>query len=371
MAARGGGVLDFTSALYLGLQHPSSSLPPWQALTLGKPAVLESPPGMQAVERELAALTGCDDAVLSSSTLHAFVDLFAMLAERDTTIVLDRNSYPIAQWVARQAAVPGRRVTVLGGEGRSEVKRAVSRAQTARTVIVTDGLSPATGIVSPLGFYANLAAESGGLLVVDDTQAFGVLGESASRSAPYGIGGGGSLRHAGIRSDRVVVVNSLAKAFGVPMAMVGGNHRLIETLRRTALTRVHCSPPSMAVIGAAAHALQLNRHHGDTLRDRLARRVAQLRSGLRELGLAASRSLFPVQPIRLTRGMAATVHSRLLQRRVRAVLSGRPLFRAQVSLLVTTRHTPDDIDAAIACLAWATGAETGHTTGVSGYEYRS
>ena len=38
-------VLDFTSALYLGLRHPSSSLRPWSGLTTGKPAVLEPPRG--------------------------------------------------------------------------------------------------------------------------------------------------------------------------------------------------------------------------------------------------------------------------------------------------------------------------------------
>ena len=35
-----GTVLDFTSALYLGLQHPSRSLRPWRQFTTGAPAAL-------------------------------------------------------------------------------------------------------------------------------------------------------------------------------------------------------------------------------------------------------------------------------------------------------------------------------------------
>jgi 8-amino-7-oxononanoate synthase len=347
-------MLDFTSSLYLGLQHPSWSLPPWQALTLGKPAALESPPGMRRLEQELAALTGCDDVLLASSTLHAFVDLFAMLAGRDTAIVLDRNSYPVAHWAARQAAVSGSRVIVLGGQGPEEVKRALCGSPAARPVIVTDGISPATGMASPIASYADIAEERGGLLVVDDTQALGILGEAANRSAPYGIGGGGSLRHAEVRSDKVVVVNSLAKAFGVPVAMMGGSNTLIARLRRSSLMRVHCSPPSMATIGAAARALQQNQRHGEALRARLAHNVARLRRALTSLGMAASRSLFPVQPLRLPQGMAVPVQSRLLRRGVRAVLQGRSPSRAHVSFLLTARHAPNDIDEAIERLRWAT-----------------
>ena len=54
----------------------------WDRLTLGKPAALESPPGAREVEGELAALTGCERAVLAPSTLHLFWDLFGILAKQ-------------------------------------------------------------------------------------------------------------------------------------------------------------------------------------------------------------------------------------------------------------------------------------------------
>jgi len=44
-------VLDFTSALYLGLRHPSGSLRPWARFTLGVPAALAAPP--EAEQKEL------------------------------------------------------------------------------------------------------------------------------------------------------------------------------------------------------------------------------------------------------------------------------------------------------------------------------
>ena len=68
-------MLDFTSALYLGLRHPSPSLRPWPGLTTGKPAALQPAPGSAAIAGEFAALVGCERATPAASTLHLFWDL--------------------------------------------------------------------------------------------------------------------------------------------------------------------------------------------------------------------------------------------------------------------------------------------------------
>jgi 8-amino-7-oxononanoate synthase len=224
-------------------------------------------------------------------------------------------------------------------------------------IVVTDGILPASGSLAPIAEYANLAAGRSGLVLVDDTQALGILGSSANGSSPYGVGGGGLLRNADIQSEEVVLVSSLAKAFGVPVAMVGGSTPLISSLRGSSLMRTHCSPPSVAVIAAAAHALQQNRRHGDALRARLARNVSRLRRGLNYLGIAASRSLFPVQPLRLAGTTATSVHSKLQQAGVSALLQ-RTSSGAQLTFVVTARHSPEEIDEAMETLAHALGTET-------------
>jgi 8-amino-7-oxononanoate synthase len=69
-------MLDFTSALYLGIRHPSRSLRPWSQFTTGKPAALELAPGAEAITTVLAELQGCERVTLLPSTLHLFFDLF-------------------------------------------------------------------------------------------------------------------------------------------------------------------------------------------------------------------------------------------------------------------------------------------------------
>ena len=76
-------MLDFTSALYLGLGHPSASLAPWRALTLGRPAALEEPPGGRGLARDLALLMGGEAGLLYPSTLHLFRDLFQVAASKE------------------------------------------------------------------------------------------------------------------------------------------------------------------------------------------------------------------------------------------------------------------------------------------------
>lgn len=364
-------MLDFTSALYLGLQHPSLGLPAWTSLTLGKPAALEEPPGMRAVEQKLAALTGCDDVMLASSTLHAFFDLFAMLAGPGTAVYIDRSSYPIPRWAAQRGCTESA-TTFFSCHDAAELGRALFRSGGVRPLIVTDGLSPAIGVVAPIAQYAALAARRRGLVLVDDTQGLGILGASANADRPYGIGGGGSLRNTEVRSDEVIVVNSLAKSFGVPVAMVGGGAQLIASLRSSSPVRSHCSPPSVAVIAAAAQALEQNRRHGEALRLRLARNVARLHSGLKQLGIAASRSLFPIQPLRLPSATAVRVHSTLLQRGVRTVLQRNSESGAQLTFLITARHTAPEMDEALENLAYALEAGTHlRPIGVSTYDTES
>ena len=100
-------MLDFTSALYLGIRHPSRSLRPWSQLTTGKPAALESPPSSQAVARALAELQGCERVTLLPSTLHLFFDLFEVLRREGIRLYVDAGAYPMARWGAERAASRG------------------------------------------------------------------------------------------------------------------------------------------------------------------------------------------------------------------------------------------------------------------------
>ena len=286
-------MLDFTSALYLGMRHPAAALAPWRSLTLGQPAALREPPGAGGLAASLAALQGCEAACVLPSTLHLFWDLFGMLAAEPLAILVDGGSYAIARWGAERAQALGLPLQVFpSGEVRILRRLAAGWARTGRRpLILADGYVPGSEQAPPLGAYAAIARQGRGYLLLDDTQVLGVSGAQ----------GGGSARQHGLRGGHdeqgghLLIGASLAKGFGVPLAVLAGSRQLLRRFEAHSQTRVHASPPSQAVLAAARRALVLNAEHGDVLRARLADRVAQWRAGMAAAGIACRGGGFPVQ----------------------------------------------------------------------------
>lgn len=362
-------MLDFASALYLGLRHAHEDLQPWEALTRGRPAALISDALTTGIERGLAQLVGAQAACLSPSTLHLFWDLFCELARRSLAeraapllICVDSGSYPIARWGVERAQLRGgSSVEAFAAHdiGALQALIDVARRQGRRPVVVVDGLDPASGQVAPVDDYLRLVEPMGGWVVVDDTQALGILGAAPSPAQPFGSGGGGSRAWLGRRSSSLVLVASLAKGLGVPVAMLGATTELVTDLLLHAPTRVHCSPPSAAVLSACSLALELNQSVGDQLRRQLAENIVRFRKGLLRCGLAASGGFFAVQTPEVG-DRAAQVHRYLERMGLRSVLhrsrAGAP---TQMSFLIRADHTLAEIDSAVLLLRHALKSTAG------------
>lgn len=351
-------MLDFTSALYLGMRHPSEALEPWEQFTTGVPAALATPTRARTLAAALADLQGCEQATLGTSTLHLFWDVFGMLAGEGMAIYMDDGIYPIARWGIERAAAQGVRVRSFPHHDGKTLRRLLERdiSSHLRPVVVVDGYCPGCARPAPLVDYWKSAREFGGYLIMDDTQAFGVFGRGPGNGLPYGSGGGGMLRWHKLEDRHVLVISSLAKGFGVPVAVLAGSRWAIECFERQSETSTHCSPPSNAVLNALANALALNRGCGDAVRRRLSSLVGHFRRRLRAVGLTATGGLFPVQTIdALPTGQTAEIHESLAGMGVKAILR-RDRCRPGVllSFILNARHTPAMIDLAVRRLAHAT-----------------
>jgi 8-amino-7-oxononanoate synthase len=344
---------DFTSVLYLGMTHPHEALPPWRHLTTGRPAALLSSLRAERLARRFARFTGHEAAALGSSTLHVFWDLFEGLAGDGIVIHCDAGAYPIARWGIERVAARGVRVVAFPKHDVAALAANLAReGGAARPVVVADGLCPLSGRPAPLRDYARLCRSFDGTLVVDDTQGIGLFGRNPSEANPYGEGGAGTPAWCAAHGGDILVVSSLAKAFGAPLAVLAGSRAQVERFKAASLTRIHCSPPSMAAISAAEAALALNTAEGPVRRGRLLGLVRLFRDGLARLGLAAHGGCFPFQTLQQAAGDAATLHERLQRAGVRTVLhraarSGRPLL----TFVLTCLHTPQDIAFALQALA--------------------
>jgi 8-amino-7-oxononanoate synthase len=347
-------MFDFTSALYLGLRHPTGSLRPWAQLTSGRPGALPTPARQVRVAQALARLQGCEMATLSSSTLHLFWDLFGVLAGGSVAMYMDAGTYAIAQWCVERAAargVPVRRFPHHDPEAlRRQLRHDARRG--LQPLVVADGFCTGCGGSAPLAVYLENVREYGGYLILDDTQALGIFGHSPGPDAPYGRDGGGSLRRSNVSGPDMLVVSSLAKGFGVPVAVLAGSELMVRDFEARSQTRVHCSPPSAAVIHAAEQALGGNEQCGDNLRLRLAQLVRHFRSKLKQIAPSGTGGLFPVQTLVPAPGLdVKTLYDRLLQWGIRTVLHrGRNGHCPRISFLITALHRQSEIDRAVDAL---------------------
>lgn len=350
-------MIDFTSALYLGMHHASCQLPSWTQLTRGVPAALVEPSPTRRLAPAMARLQGCERATFAPSTLHLSWDLFGLLARDSVAIYVDDGAYPIARWGIERAAargVPVRSFPHHDAQALHTLLRQTARAR-VKPLIVTDSFSPGSGQPAPLDSYLESARAFEGYLIMDDTQALGIFGQTPDASAPYGHGGGGMLRAVGITDRNVLALSSLAKGFGVPVAVLSGSRAVVKYFEEQSETRVHCSPPSMVHLLAVEQALAINDREGDAIRSRLSQLVGYFRRRMAAAGFSLGGGLFPVQTlVNQTKFDVLQIHERLLQLGIRTVLhrhQGRQ--EARLSFIITALHALSQIDDAVSALIQA------------------
>ncbi|MBD7917541.1 aminotransferase class I/II-fold pyridoxal phosphate-dependent enzyme [Cellulomonas sp. Sa3CUA2] len=344
-------MLDLTSSLFLGLHHPAGGPGGWASLTTGRAAALDEPAAARRVAARVAARLGAPAGVVHRSVLHALVDVVDLLAP--SVVLVDAAAYPLVR-LAAGATAPV--VRTFGHHDVDDVVRLLAGeragrgwgARSGRPVVVTDGWCAACNRPAPLAALERVVRAAGGTLVVDDTQAFGVLGP----------GGSGTWRWAGGRPVGAVQVVSLAKGLGAPLTVTTGPRDVVARLAVHG-TRWHASPPTAADLRAADRAT--DPAGGPALarrRRRLWWLVRALRAGLRRWGLAVVGRPFPVvhacvpDPARAARVLRG--------RGVRTlVLAPACLPQPVLTFVVTAEHAPADVEHVLAALRGAV-PRTGH-----------
>jgi 8-amino-7-oxononanoate synthase len=351
-------MLDFTSALYLGFEHASQTLAPWSRLTEGVPATLREADQARALASRIAALVGCERASLTPSTLHAFWDLFGQFHERSHWVCLDGANYPIAGWGAERAGARGVRVQHFRHLDPDSLQHQLQLHWSARQrpVVATDGFCAGCGRHAPLREYLALVEQHDGLLVVDDTQALGVFGREAGET-DFGAGGGGAAARAGLhKQPRLLLVASMAKAFGAPLAYLAGTTPAIAVFEARSETRMYSSPPAHAALAAAARALTLNRSVGASARARLARNIEQFRAAdWQSVSVRLLEGYSPVQRLAAdatgSRVGALRLQAKLQTLGVRSLVQrARCRPEASVTCVLSALHEARDIDRLLAAI---------------------
>lgn len=285
------------------------------------------------LERALAKWLGAEDALLVRSTAHGLIDLMQLAEKRGDEVFVNPSSYVLTRLAARTLRRLPRTAAFDAPERRGQGSRA---GRTRGGFVFCDGWS-LRGALPPLHDMAAKCERAGRLLVVDDTQALGVLGESLSDSGcfQWGRHGTGTLGHLGVSSRCVITVGSLAKGFGVPLAVVAGPKRWIDALRSEGPLYRASSPPELPLVRAGAAALALNSTIGEQLRAQLQNVSGAFQAAARTVGVNGS----PVQSWYFrSLADARAMWSRLLDAGVWALLERRRIRGGAITFLLTAAH---------------------------------
>lgn len=290
--ADGKAYLGFCSNDYLGLaSHPDiiASLQDCAAkVGVGSTAshlVCGHSPYHHKLERELAAHTGRERALLFSTCYMANLGVVAALAGRGDTVFEDRLNHAslIDAGLLSRAALKRFRHNDCG-----HLAELLPNAS-GRKLVVVDGVFSMDGDIAPLPEIAALCKEHDAILMVDDAHGFGVLGRH----------GGGCAEHFNLSpTDIPILVGALGKAFGTFGAFVAGSNALIETLIQFARPYIYTTAMPPALAAATSTSLALLKEES-WRRDNLQQRIAQFRAGAKHLGLSTVDSNTPIQPVLL------------------------------------------------------------------------
>jgi 8-amino-7-oxononanoate synthase len=276
-----------------------------------------------------------------------FYDLGGILADHRYGIAVDAGLYPVGQWGMRWAGCNGALVVRFAHFNPGELTAVVKRilASGRQPVIAIDGYCPGCGKMAPLAEFIDLAQNFGAYLIIDDTQTLGLLGKSPDWAPPYGIGGGGIMQFCNLKSPRVVLISSLAKGFGVPIAVLAGANNVVRAVKMASHTRSHCSPPSRASIMAGLSALKLNRIRGEQTRSKLVSSIRFFKHRMQNFQIQTVGGLLPMQTLVNIRGdQAITLHQKLEKAGISTILHNNENNpAARISVIITAAHSHNNI----------------------------
>ncbi len=333
--------LNFSGAGYLALSGlPELREAALDAIARGVPFAQQLPPPygirdplFEEVEQVAAEYMGTEAAVFfASGYMIGMVALAAELQSRDQLFV-DESAH---QNLKDAAMLSGAPITFFRHRDAGALQDEISSslAPRSRPLLLTDGTFAASGDVAPLRDYADILADFGGAMVVDDAHGFGILG----------LGGRGAIEHLGV-ADHAVQGATLSKAFCAQGAVIGCTVAQARRINALAPKRGANagSPISAAVSVAAMRYMRLN----PSRRCKLSRLAVSLRKGLRAKGFAVSESPSNIISFRLrSRDEMRRVQYRLFSKGIYLPISDYPgagpggLFRAAVY----ADHDQADID---------------------------
>jgi glycine C-acetyltransferase len=298
----------------------------------------------RALEEGLARFVGTEASMSYMSAWNANEGFTATVVEEGDLVLSDAlNHASIIDSIRLAKSITKCQTGVYKHVDLDDLRAKLSAGRTAkRRIIWSDGVFSMEGSIAPLPDLITIAREHDAVLVIDDSHATGVLGET----------GRGTAEHFGVLGEVDVITSTLGKALGgAAGGFVAGSAALCDYLTQRSRPQLFSNalPPTVAASSlAAVEFIEAHPERVQTLREN----ARYFRERIVEAGFSPLPGETPIIPIIVGETAAAIEMSELLLAEGVFVTGfGFPVVpqgEARVRCQISAAHTRADLDEAIA-----------------------
>lgn len=221
-------------------------------------------PVFECVEKSLAAFCGQEAALFFPSGYQANLAVLSSVLRAEDTVYSDElNHASIVDGIRLSSA---KKAIFKHGnlDSLRELLEAARNSQKNKGVhvIVTESVFSMSGDQAPLRELVQLADHFSALLIVDESHATGIWGDS--RDGSQARGGGGLVQRLGLSHHVLATVHTGGKALGVGGAWIGSSHRFKEYCVNFSRPFIFSTAPSPYLAIALEESLDHWRYVGPT-----------------------------------------------------------------------------------------------------------
>ena len=292
------------------------------------------------LERRIARFKGTEACVVFQSGFAANAGTVSAILGPDDHIISDElNHASIIDGIRLCKAQRFR----YAHSNMAELETRLQEASGARVrVIATDGVFSMDGTIANLPEICRLAAKHDAIVMVDDSHAVGLLGDS----------GGGTPQLAGVSHLVDIYTGTFGKALGgASGGFTSGRKEIIEMLRQRSRPYLFSNTLAPSIVGASIAVLDML-SETTALRDKLEWNTQYFRNKMTNAGFDIKPGVHPIVPIMLYEAtVAQEMAAALLEEGIYVIGFFYPVVakgKARIRVQLSAAHDKEHLDKAIA-----------------------
>ncbi len=300
------------------------------------------------LEAEICKFFGQEDAITYTSCFDANTGLFeTILKEGDAVFSDELNHASIIDGIRLCKAERYRYKNGDMQDLENQLKECLAKGQPRRMLIATDGVFSMDGITAKLGEICDLAEKYGALVMVDDSHASGVLGNT----------GRGSIEQARVMDRIDILTSTFGKALGgAGGGFTAGRKEIIQVLHQRSRTTLFSNSLPPMIANAALYVLQNYDQKFIKNREKLEENTKYFRNKMEQLGFTlGGDGKHPITPVMLMEEKIASDMARALFGKGVYVRGFTypvvPKGKARIRVQISAAHTKEQIDHAVKAFA--------------------